>query len=434
MSGSVRASSVPGNDRSHTHLAPTAASSCRVVAGTRTTRLPSPAQVGTTTTVARQWLHTLRASHQADRRLAGLRGDPVSHGRCPIFGQPALLLPLDGGQLGTVSCGQPAATRCASSPSAAPNGLACRRLCAHTLPFRRWAAVLTGGRGAHASATGAGVLLHRADRPGRLPERNRSDGVLEFIVARAAGELDLQAVRADQLAEPGQITLQVIEHVLGAKAGVADLTGRNPNVYYELAIRHTAKLPTVLICEQGEDLPFDIAQMRTIFFRHTDLRSADDCRTEIVRQLREALEGAVDSPVAASVDLQRLQAGNTVERNVAELVTGVADLHRAMQDIEVVVRSALEREALGDLRYASQLRAELDDRLEALLRLAEERKDTEMELRLAEVQAWVRGFRRPGSALPPTPATRLGTCSTYRGAGQVARSGRTLPGGAEKGS
>jgi hypothetical protein len=51
-------------------------------------------------------------------------------------------------------------------------------------------------------------------------ERSRSDGVLKFIVARAAEELGLRAVRADQLADPGQITLQVIEHVLGAKAAL----------------------------------------------------------------------------------------------------------------------------------------------------------------------------------------------------------------------
>jgi WhiB family redox-sensing transcriptional regulator len=38
------------------------------------------AEVGTTTTVARQWLHTLRAGNRADRRLASLRGEPVSHG------------------------------------------------------------------------------------------------------------------------------------------------------------------------------------------------------------------------------------------------------------------------------------------------------------------------------------------------------------------
>jgi WhiB family transcriptional regulator, redox-sensing transcriptional regulator len=39
------------------------------------------AQVGTTSTVARQWLHTLRAGQQADRRLASLRAQPTSHGR-----------------------------------------------------------------------------------------------------------------------------------------------------------------------------------------------------------------------------------------------------------------------------------------------------------------------------------------------------------------
>ena len=39
------------------------------------------AEVGTTATVARQWLHTLRAGNQSDRRLAGLRAEPVSHGR-----------------------------------------------------------------------------------------------------------------------------------------------------------------------------------------------------------------------------------------------------------------------------------------------------------------------------------------------------------------
>jgi hypothetical protein len=38
------------------------------------------AEVGTTSTVARQWLHTLRAGHQTDPRLASLRSEPTSHG------------------------------------------------------------------------------------------------------------------------------------------------------------------------------------------------------------------------------------------------------------------------------------------------------------------------------------------------------------------
>jgi hypothetical protein len=107
---------------------------------------------------------------------------------------------------------------------------------------------------------------------------------------------------------------------------VADLTGLNPNVFYELAVRHTARLPVALIAEKDCKLPFDIAQMRTIFFDHTDLRSADQCRSSIVTQLREALNGAVDSPITTSVDVRNLQGGSAVERNVAELVTTIEEV------------------------------------------------------------------------------------------------------------
>lgn len=157
-------------------------------------------------------------------------------------------------------------------------------------------------------------------------ERDRSDGILEFIVQQAAAELGLVAVRADQIGRPGQITLQVLDHVLGAKAAVADLTELNPNVFYELAVRHTARLPVVLIADKNESLPFDIAQMRTVFFDHTDLRSANACRTAIVSQLKEAFSGAVDSPIATTVDVKALQGGNTVERNTADLVQAVEQL------------------------------------------------------------------------------------------------------------
>jgi len=164
--------------------------------------------------------------------------------------------------------------------------------------------------------------------------RKRSDGVLTFIVQKAAEEFGLTAVRADKISSPGQINLQVIEHVLGARAAVADLTGLNPNVFYEMAVRHTAKLPLVIIAEKGTDLPFDIAQMRTIFFDHTDLGDADLCRRSIIEQLREALEnGVVDSPISTAVDLSQLSAGGAADRSIAELVTTVETLARGQRDL-----------------------------------------------------------------------------------------------------
>jgi hypothetical protein len=225
--------------------------------------------------------------------------------------------------------------------------------------------------------------------------RNRSDDVLDFIVARAADEVDLQAVRGDQLAEPGQITSQVIQHVLGARAAVADLTGRNPNVYYELAIRHTARLPTVLIAEEGEQLPFDVAPMRTIFFRTNDLRSADRCRDEIVQHLRRALDGAVDSPITTSIDLQRLQAGNTVERNVAELVTGFSHLEKELQRIRYefsLVRRTDRREqvvtaGLANMGRQRTIVQHLNNRLMDLLRVVRQHEDPELQAVLMEAES-----------------------------------------------
>jgi hypothetical protein len=170
------------------------------------------------------------------------------------------------------------------------------------------------------------------------PERERSDGVLEFIIARAAQELGLTAVRGDQLAEPGLITLQVIDHILGARVAVADLTGLNPNVFYELAVRHTVRLPVALIAEKDCRLPFDIAQMRTIFFESTNLRSSDQCRREIVSQLRQAIDkGAVDSPITTSVDIRALAGGSAAERNIAEIVTTIEDVAKTQRAIASMV-------------------------------------------------------------------------------------------------
>lgn len=215
-------------------------------------------------------------------------------------------------------------------------------------------------------------------------ERARSDGVLKFIVARAAEQLGLEAIRADAIAQPGEITIQVIDHVLNAKAAVADLTGRNPNVYYELAIRHTARLPVVLIADTQEKLPFDIAQMRTIFFNHRDLSSADRCREEIVTHLAHSFEGAVDSPVATTLDVRALQGGSAVERNVADLVTTVEEIAAEIAQLRELTRVALARSAASKMPRDRSNR--MKHQLAGIAAIAKRRDDAELLNRIRNVQ------------------------------------------------
>jgi hypothetical protein len=219
--------------------------------------------------------------------------------------------------------------------------------------------------------------------------RCRSDAVNNFIVKPAVASLGLRTVRADEVDRPGQMTLDVFRHVVNAKAAVADLTGANPNVFYELAVRHTVQLPVVLIVDEHEvaALPFDINQMRVISLDHRDLASVDRAKAAITAHLTEALAGAVDSPIGTMLNVEALSHGGSAEQALAELSTQVEglgglvlDLHRGMatQDSDrskglsgltlgqasLVARTAIEAERRG---YALSFAGGPDDAPHAIL-------------------------------------------------------------------
>ena len=134
--------------------------------------------------------------------------------------------------------------------------------------------------------------------------RKRSDQVLNHILKPAAREFGYEAMRADQLSEPGVITSQIVQHIMDDAIVVADLTGRNPNVFYELAIRHAIRKPYVQIIQRGEERPFDVAGVRTIEIDHHDLDSVQSAKDEIIRQITSMnKEGyLVDSPISITID------------------------------------------------------------------------------------------------------------------------------------
>ena len=115
--------------------------------------------------------------------------------------------------------------------------------------------------------------------------RKRSDQVLRHIIRPAAEECGYRAVRADEIDKPGIITSQVIQRVVGDSLVIADLTESNPNVFYELAIRHAIRKPLVQIIQKGKRIPFDVAGARTVHFDHHDLDSVDEASAPLLSRL-----------------------------------------------------------------------------------------------------------------------------------------------------
>ncbi|MGW5267758.1 hypothetical protein ACWEQ4_03840 [Rhodococcus sp. NPDC003994] len=139
-------------------------------------------------------------------------------------------------------------------------------------------------------------------------ERKRSDLVKKYVIDEALNPLGYETVRADEIEKSGEITTQIVSDLIEADLLIADLTGQNANVFYELAIRHSFRKPYIQIIEMGDELPFDVRAFRTVFLDHKDLESAAKAKETMQNMVREIEGGGdVQSPVTFAVNRQQLE-------------------------------------------------------------------------------------------------------------------------------
>ena len=103
--------------------------------------------------------------------------------------------------------------------------------------------------------------------------RKNSDDLLDLIILPAVEKYDFKVIRGDQIPGPSIITEDIIDLVQNSDLCIIDLTGRNPNVYYECGRRHETAKPYIQIKRKEEDLPFDVAGIRTIDYDLSDGRT-----------------------------------------------------------------------------------------------------------------------------------------------------------------
>lgn len=93
----------------------------------------------------------------------------------------------------------------------------------------------------------------------------------EKIYVPAIEKAGMKPLRADaEIFGTGKIMDQIWSGINGARVLVAELTGRNPNVFYELGLSHAINKPVVLICSNETDVPFDLKHIRVIYYDVTD--------------------------------------------------------------------------------------------------------------------------------------------------------------------
>src|SRR5438105_4413433 len=87
-----------------------------------------------------------------------------------------------------------------------------------------------------------------------------ADWILKWVLKPVMDEFEEVTVKlAADDARPGQIDAQIISDLLKADLVIADLTGLNPNVFYEIGIRHMAQKPIIHMQLASQKIPFDVS-------------------------------------------------------------------------------------------------------------------------------------------------------------------------------
>lgn len=161
------------------------------------------------------------------------------------------------------------------------------------------------------------------------PTRIWADELLKYVIIPVVKDFGYaEPLRADQISQPGLITMQIIQHLINDDLIVADLTEQNANVYYELAVRHVSRKPFIQLMRQGDRIPFDTKDVRTILIG-TGLGASGEaidklkqCITDIEKHGSHG-----DNPITAAVDLELMRAsGDTQQKTLADLLEKFEDM------------------------------------------------------------------------------------------------------------
>lgn len=127
--------------------------------------------------------------------------------------------------------------------------------------------------------------------------RRRSDRILDLLVRPALLGLGYDVVRLDRVAYGGSLSAQARALAVYADLVIADLTGGNANVFYELGWRHAADKPCIHLIECGEQIAFDVADLRACFVDTSSEATLQDAIPELTQHALTALSHSNRGPV-----------------------------------------------------------------------------------------------------------------------------------------
>lgn len=173
--------------------------------------------------------------------------------------------------------------------------------------------------------------------------RRKAQGILDTVIKPVLLQKGYKLHVAHEISSLGSITKQVIEHLLKDDLVITNLTELNPNVMYELAVRHAVRKPVITIAEDGTDLPFDISDERAIFYKN-DMAGAFELMPRLSAAIDEAEKETVsDNPIYRVAD-------SILIKESAEVPSAEKFVMKRLDNIESILSNISKRSSFENRR------------------------------------------------------------------------------------
>lgn len=130
-------------------------------------------------------------------------------------------------------------------------------------------------------------------------EYKKYDAIFNSMIKPAVNEVDdFEIIKANDIYKPGSFVKNILENLYSSDIVIANLTGLNPNVFYELGVRHALSNRTILITEDLMSIPSDLREYRAIEYKY-DISEIEIFKEDLSKTILEVLENPdhPDNPV-----------------------------------------------------------------------------------------------------------------------------------------
>lgn len=188
-------------------------------------------------------------------------------------------------------------------------------------------------------------------------ERKRSDNLL-VIIQEILELYQYEFIRADSYSKTGNITRQIVQLLIESELSIVDLTDPNPNVFYELGIRHSTGKAVIPIIEKGNPIPFDIGQERAIFYDLSSDKSVEEFKESIHRIIISAIKyhSENENPVSRLEDFIPLKSEPyTNEYKLISIINKLTKAYKFIDSFESYQKQPLGRQSYNMIRRITPL-------------------------------------------------------------------------------